>query len=226
MIRILYYCPFSCSTATHIILEESGLDYQRQLVDLKNGQHRHTDYPQLNPKGSVPALQLDTPPLDKNVLTENQAIMTYLADQVPEKKLIPSSDDPLRARVHEWMNYCAASLHPYARSVFRPAAYAGDSLAGQEAVRVNGLKMMQKSCEYVEGKLVNGAWSVGEHFSTSDAYLYVMYLWSRDSRMGKMPDCPNWRGLANRVHKRPKTQKVIDIELRDRPDYVFPNLSG
>lgn len=220
MTRVFYYYPFSCATAAHIVLEESGLDYQRQLVDLQDGRHLRSDYMQLNPKGSVPALLIDD-----GLLTENQAIMVYAADQVPTKQLIPSVTDPLRVRAHEWMNYCAATLHPYVRSVFRPAAYAGNSIDAQQAVRAAGLKSMIKCCNYIEGKLVDGAWSVGEHFSVSDAYLYIMYLWSRDQRMEQLPDCPNWQNLASRVHQRPTTQKVIDIELQDRPDYIFPNLS-
>lgn len=212
-----FYYPFTCATSTHIALLESGLVFDRELVDLKNAVHLDSDYPKINPKGAVPALL--TP---NGLLTENQAILTFIADQVPGKNLIPMVGTFERAKAHEWMNYCAASVHPVARSVFRPSAYAGDSEAAQQGVREQGLRSMKKCVQIMEQNLPKGKWAVGLNFSVVDTYLYLMYLMSRDKRIGAIPDSSKWRTLALRVHEQPSTQQAILIELGDRSDYELP----
>jgi len=219
-----YFTSITCATSAHIVLQESGLQYQAHYVNLADSRHHSTDYIDTNPKGAVPALKLS----NGEVLTENQAILTYIADQVPDKLLIPRANTFTRARAHEWMNYCSSSIHSYVRSVFRPAAYAGDSLSGQVAVKQQGLANMQTACNIVERQLsdqikFDDSWSLGEHFSVCDAYLYIMYLWSRDTRMGELPDCPKWHQLALKVHQRPSTQIILQRELEFRPDYQFPD---
>ena len=208
-----YYFPFSCSLASHISLEESGLNYERTLVNIMGGQHRKTEFMQINPKGAVPALGIDG-----ELLTENQAILTWIADQAPEKKLIPSVGSMLRYRAHEWMNFCAATLHPHVRSVFRSVVYAGDNAEAQHAVGVQGRLNLAKACEIVERKLPEQGWALGEDFSVVDAYLLIIYIWSRNERMGQMPDRPKWLKLARKTIERPAVERVIEIEAGDRPD--------
>lgn len=219
---IFYYYPFSCSTAAHIVLEESGLPYNRLFLDLPSGEHKEPEYLAKNPKGTVPAL------LDKNgLLTENQAILTYIADQVPNKNLLPSIGDPERYRAHEWMNFCATKLHTYSRSVFRPSAYCGtnDEVTLQN-IKTHGISMIQAACPLIESKLSSTGWAAGHTFSIVDAYLFIMYLWSRDQRMGfSMPNCPNWKALAKRVSERKSCQVILEIELAERPDYRLPELA-
>ena len=220
---IFYYYPFSCSTATHIILEESGLVYQRTLVDLSTEEHKDAEYLSVNPKGAVPAL------LDGNgLLTENQAILTYIADQVPHKNLLPPVGDPERYRAHEWMNFCATKLHTYSRAIFRPSAYSDtNDEAALHDIRAHGVSMIQAACPLVESKLDSREWAVGQHFGVVDAYLFIMYLWSRDSRMGaSIPACPNWKALAKRVSERVSGKTILEIELAARPDYHLPNLES
>lgn len=91
-----FYFPRACSLAPHIILEEVGLPYQRHLVDLRKEENLSEKYLKLNPKGAIPALVVN-----ETILTETQAILTYLGDLVPEKQLIPSSRDFLRYRARD-----------------------------------------------------------------------------------------------------------------------------
>jgi glutathione S-transferase len=87
----LYYSPKACSLASHIALEESGLPYEAVSIDIRAGQNVQPDYLKINPSGSVPALAAgDT------VITESQAILTYIADLVPERELMPRPGTRLR----------------------------------------------------------------------------------------------------------------------------------
>jgi len=81
---ILYYWPGASSMVPHIVLEEIGTPYQRQLVNLAQGEHKSDAYLKINPHGKVPALAIDN-----TVLTENIAILIYLARRFPEKHLLP-----------------------------------------------------------------------------------------------------------------------------------------
>lgn len=211
-----FYHPRACSLAPHIILEELGLPYQRCLVDLRSNDNQKPEYLQLNPKGSVPALSIDN-----GILTETQAILTYLGDLLPEKNLIPCSGDPLRYRAHEWMNFMSSSVHVYIRSIFRPEAYGGDDEQVNAGVKAQGVANLAKAVAVVEQRLENKSWALGKQFSVADAYLFVMYLWTSDERIPSVPDRPRWDALAERVWQRPAVQRVVTAERKSR-NYEIP----
>ena len=92
----LYYKPGACSLTPHIVLCEAGLTVDLEKVDLATKKtEAGSDYLALNPKGYVPSLLLD----DGQMLTEVSAIVQYLADRVPEKRLIPAAGTMERYRV-------------------------------------------------------------------------------------------------------------------------------
>ena len=104
----LYLKPGACSLSPHIALEESGLDYETETVDLKTKRTAAgEDYTRINPKGYVPALLLDSGEL----LTEGPAIVQYIADQAPAKKLAPANGKIERYRLQSWLNFIATELH-------------------------------------------------------------------------------------------------------------------
>src|SRR5688500_7927425 len=78
----LYFSPGACSTASHIALEEAGAQYEERPTLLAKGEHKTPEYTKINPRGKVPALEVDG-----QVITENTAILTYIARRFPEKKL-------------------------------------------------------------------------------------------------------------------------------------------
>ena len=109
----LYYSPGACSLAPHIVARELGLAIELVEVDL--GTHRlkdGRDYHAINPRGYVPALQLD----DGTVLTEVAAIVQYLADLSPAAALLPPAGSLDRVRVQSWLVFIATELH----KVFSP----------------------------------------------------------------------------------------------------------
>jgi glutathione S-transferase len=103
---ILYYWPGASSVIPPIVLEEIGAPYERQLVNLAKGEHKADAYLKINPRGKVPALTVDG-----NVLTENVAILTYLAKQFPEARLLPQGTIE-ESRCISTMAWFASTVHP------------------------------------------------------------------------------------------------------------------
>ena len=213
---VFFYYPRACSLAVHIALEEAGVVYERRLVDLKSAQNRSADYLALNPKGAVPALAIGP-----QVLTETQAILTYLGDLDPERSLLPPTGDFARYRAHEWMNFLSSSVHVYIRSIFRSSAYAGEDPHANEEVNRQGVRNLLKATAIVEEKLGDQQWALGDHFTVVDAYLFIMYLWTTDERIAAVPARPNWDRVAGNVWQRPAVRRVVEVERRDR-NYPVP----
>lgn len=212
-----FYFPRACSLAPHIILEELGIRYNRHLVDLRTSQNLEEKYLTLNPKGAVPALMIDG-----KILTETQAILTFLGDLLPENNLLPPTSDAARYICHEWMNFMSSSVHVYIRSIFRPAAYGGDNKTANAAINAQGVKNLAKAISVVEERLGDNTWALGNQFSVADAYLFIMYLWTTDDRITSVPDRPKWDALAERVWQRPTVRRVIGIEQQDR-EFTVPS---
>ncbi len=213
----LYYFPRSCSLAVHIALEESDINYRRHLVDLRTHENKSPEFLALNPVGAVPALRIG-----EQILTETQAILTYVGDTAPAGLLLPPSGHSDRYLAHQWMNFLSSSMHAYIRSIFRPSAYApSEDSAAQAAVRRQGHINLASAVATVEARLTGSTFALGEDFSVVDGYLFLMYLWSRDDRIETVPDRPKWAALAERVWQRPAVKAVIKVEQRDR-NFTLP----
>ena len=213
----LYYSPKACSLASHIALEESGLLYKAVSVDIRAGANVEAQYLKVNPSGAVPALDAgDT------VITESQAILTYIADLVPERELIPRPGTRARAKAHEWMNWISSSVHVAYRSIFRPQIYAGDDSQAIAAVREHAKKKLGKLLIEVDTRLGGSSYALGSEFSVVDAYLFVFYLWSFDERIQtELPPRTRYGILAERVWSRPSVRTVVAREHAVRT-YALP----
>lgn len=114
----LYYSPGACSLSPHIVLHEAGLAYEPVLASTKTHKLQDgTDYYGINPLGYVPFLVLD----DGDTLHEGPAIVQYLADLVPEKKLAPANGTMARYHLQEWLNFIGTELHKGFGPLFNPA---------------------------------------------------------------------------------------------------------
>ena len=115
----LYTSPGSCSSASHIVLLEAGADFELVKLNLKtdrilpDGRHLND----INPKGYVPVLELD----DGSMLTENVAILQYIADQYPDSKLAPPNGTIERTRLHEWLGFINSEIHKSLSNIFKSA---------------------------------------------------------------------------------------------------------
>src|SRR5580698_1435581 len=114
----LYYTPGACSLSPHIVACEAGMDLQLEKVDLQTKQIAGgLDFLKVNPKGYVPALQLD----NGEILTEGPAIVQYLADQKPASQLAPAAGTMGRYRLQEMLTYVNSEIHKTFSALFNPA---------------------------------------------------------------------------------------------------------
>ena len=111
----LYYSPLACSLSCHIALEEAGIPYETTEINTKTHANLADSYRAINPLGKVPALAIEG-----RVLTEAAAILSFIADQVPDKSLLPTAGTAARALAHEWLNFLSSTVHIAFRPVFRP----------------------------------------------------------------------------------------------------------
>jgi len=190
----LYYSPGACSLAAHIVELEGGLNLQLEKVDLKT--HRTAagaDFMLINPKGYVPALELD----DGSLLTENTAVLPFLGDKTG---LIPS-DGIGRYRALEWIGYIATELHKSFAPLFH---------GGSEDEKAEAKDDILKRLSFIEDNL-SGDWLSGESFSAPDAYLFVILRWAKSMHLD-LSTMPRLLAFKARMEARPAVQKALAAE--------------
>src|SRR6266481_5791023 len=139
--------PFLCSLSCHVALEESGLEYETVEINTKTQANLTESYTAINPLGKVPALAIEG-----RILTEAAAILSYIADRVPEKELLPPAGTLKRAIAHEWLNFISSTVHIAFRPVFRPERVAeGDVCVN--SVRRLGVSGVIEALKYAEARL-------------------------------------------------------------------------
>jgi glutathione S-transferase len=199
----LYYSNGSCSLASHIVLEEAGAKFEAQRINLKEGEQKRPEYLKINPKGKVPALVLD----DGQTLTENPAIMSWIADTHPEAKLLAPVGDLARARAQEWLAWCASSIHASAFGPLFKAARIKDAAEKQaaiEAARPALVEQMEIFDRALEGKDF-----VLQQFSIADAYTLVFVSWMR--LFGAQPGA-NIKRSVKALLARPGVQRAVTTQ--------------
>ena len=194
----LFYVPGVCSLSPHIALREAGLKFELDQVDRKTKiSNAGVDYTALNPKGYVPALQLD----DGNVLTEGAAMVQYIADLAPEKKLAPASGTLERYRLNEWLIYIATEIHKGFSPMFSATDETRPALLARQAGKF----------EFLNNKLAGKQYLMGGQFTVADGYLYTVLTWS--PRVGMdLAKWPNLKAFFDRVGERPAVQAALAAE--------------
>ena len=191
----LYYYPGACSLGPHIVLREAGAPFEAINANIRTKTLPDgSDYLAVNPKGAVPALQLDT----GDVLTENTTIMQYVADMGGTDDLIPKSGIA-RYRQLEWMSYVSSEIHKTHAPLFNPQA-------GEDA-KAMAKEMLAKKYKYVVGALGDKPYLTGDAFTPADAYLYVMLTWAK--KFGIETGLDAYR---DRVAARPAVQEAERVE--------------
>jgi len=197
----LFNKPGACSLASHIILHEVGATFSLDEVDTQAGRTKSgRDFKQLNPKGYVPALELET----GEVLTEGASILQYIADQHPNKQLAPVAGTISRARMQEYLNYTSSELHKAFGPLFSEDATAVQKAEAQENV--------EKKLDYMTTLLNEGQeYLVDNKFSVADAYMFVVLNWSNFVGI----DLNKWPSVAAyvaRIAARSAVKKAMQAE--------------
>jgi glutathione S-transferase len=157
----LYYAPGACSLAPHIVLREAERNFDLERVDLKTHRTaRGIDYKLINPKGYVPALELDGD--GSEVLTEAQVVMQYVADLVPQKRLAPAAGTFARYHLMEWLAFISSELHKQFSPMFGKVP---ESFASVLRAKIGD------RFAYIADVLVDRPFLMGETFTIADAYL-------------------------------------------------------
>lgn len=166
----LYSFSGSCGLASHIVLNWIGRPFEVELMQKE--QTKTPEYLKLNPMGKVPLLDDDG-----FILSENAAVLTYLADKHPEAKLVGGGDIKERARVDHWLGFINSEVHPAFRPLFGATAYLEDQ-AAIDKTRVNAHTQLRRLFEIADAQLAQADYLAGTR-SVVDAYLFVTLLWTQ-----------------------------------------------
>lgn len=195
---ILYYAKGACSQAPHIILHEAGFDHDAVKVDLKAKRtERDEDFLTINPKGAVPVLKLE----NGETLTENACILQYLGDKAGGF-MLPGVGNLRRYRILEWLNFIATELHKSFGPIFKPVG---------EETKQYARDLVASKLDFVEGRMGERPFLMGETFTLPDAYLFVMLGWmgSTGLDLGRWPRLKAYR---ERLESRPSVRQVLELE--------------
>ena len=196
----LYYSPGACSLSPHIVALEAGLSCEIIRASTKTHQlDDGTDFYTINPLGYVPFLVLD----DGQTLREGPVIAQYLADQAPEKKLLPAAGTMERYRVLEWLNFIGTELH----KSFGPLFVPGTPEDYKPTVRAR----LRQRFEWVEQQLADKTYLLGDQFTIADAYLFTVSGWGKFVAVD-LSDLPNLQAYLGRVASRPAVQTALRAE--------------
>lgn len=168
----LYFAPGACSRVALIGLEEIGAPFETHLVRFRSAEHRSANYLALNPAGKVPTLLVDAQPL-----TQNVAILAFLARSFPLAALLPFTGDALAdARLISRLAFFASDLHPLVTRIRLPQFFC-DGDGAPERVRAMAGSAMRVQLAPLEAALAAQPWLLGADWSLLDAYLY--WVWFR-----------------------------------------------
>lgn len=196
----LYYSPGACSLSPHIALREAGLTFDLEQVNTREKKTKSgEDYLKINPKGYVPALQLD----DGYVLTEGPAIVQYIADQRPRSGLAPENGSPERYQLQEWLTFIGTEIHKTFSPLFNQAT--------PEDYKKIAKENLAKKYTWLDSKLANQEYLMGSQFTVADGYLFAVTNWKNFLQIDLSP-YPNVKAFQARVAARPKVQDALKAE--------------
>ncbi len=174
----LFVAPNTCARVATIALEEIGVPFETSLVRTAANQQNSPEFLELNPKGKVPTLLIDGAPL-----TENVAILTWLASEYPDAGLMPATTDRLdQLKQIADLAFFAGTVHPVVTRIAMPQKLIADAAQSYEIVRPAGAKDMNKIMSMIDARLADGPWWYGAVWSIVDAYLY--WVWARITSVG------------------------------------------
>lgn len=200
----LYFSPGACSMASHIGIEECGADYREHPVLIAKGEQKSAEYARINPRGKVPALAVDD-----RIITENTAILTYLARQHPAAKLLPA-DAVDEANCIATMAWFSNVVHPSYQRYMRSERFA-EGEAAINIVREMGKKSFWANLEEIDGLLAGKQWIMGDQFTVADGYCLVFYGWGLRGGL-PMAELAHYTRFKERMLQRPKVMKVLQSE--------------
>lgn len=195
----LYIIPGACSLAVNIALREARIPFKLARLDVSRMRTDDgADYRNINPKGYVPALELD----DGQVLTENVAVLQYVADLKPQVGLAPPAGGLERYRLLEWLSFINSELHKAFSPLFAAQA--------SQPVKEFALDRLATRLDYLQ-EVVREPYLLGKRFTVADAYLFTVLGWGPEAGV----DMSRWPALEqyrSQIALRPQVVAAVESE--------------
>lgn len=188
----LYHCPNSRSNIGMYLLEELGLPYEVQVVDVRAGDGQKPEYLAINPLGKVPAIRDGD-----EMVSETGAICVYLGDKHPDANLAPPIGDPRRGAYLRWLFFATSLDTVLVERMFKREPMAGFSAGYGDYERVMG--MLRQGLE-------KGPWLLGDQFTTADVTIGGGMPWGMAN--GTVPRESPFSDYAARIEARPAYQRA------------------
>jgi len=198
----LYYSPGACSLADHITLEWIGQPYE--AVRVSSEQRQTPEYLRINPAGAVPAFEHEG-----WALTQNTAILGYLADSFPETGLGGDGSPKSRAEINRWLGLANSDIHPAFHPLFGTTAYLGDEALIEQSKDVARRKL-RGLFQRVDAQLAGRDWITGRR-SIADPYLFVVTRWAKAMAVD-LSGLGNLERFFNAMLADPAVHKVLQDE--------------
>jgi glutathione S-transferase len=196
----LFYAPAACSLSPHIALREAGARFTLEKVDLQTRKtEANADFMDVNPKGYVPALQLES----GEVLTEGTMIVQYIADLFPKSQLAPAGGTAGHYKLLEWLGFISCELHRNLSSMFNPAL--------TPELKESLMAVVAKRLNWVATQLEGKSYLVGDRFTVADGYLFTILNWSNFVGLDLSP----WKTIQEyiaRIGSRPSVVAALEAE--------------
>jgi glutathione S-transferase len=200
----LFYSPGACSLVPHIALEEAGAEFEAVRVVVAQGEHLTPEYRAINPHARVPALGTD-----RGVITENVAILNFIADEFAAAGSVPRGDACAAARCNELLGWFASTVHISCAQIWRGSRFTDDESVWP-ILESGGRKALLRHFEEID-QLCRDHWLVPGGFSAADGYALTFLRWAK--RVGfDIAEYPRWSALAGRVLQRPSVERVLARE--------------
>lgn len=192
------------SLAPHCVLEELGVPYQN--IWMTPEQVRDPKFKEISPLGFVPVLGLP----DGRPIVESAAIIAFLTDAHPDKKLAPAPGEADHAEYLSWLVFMSVNLYQMISITFAPSMLA-DSEAEQKTVSRRAAETSNALFDMIEARLAKeGPFMLGDRFSAADIYLFMLSLWARPSEAEHLARCTHIAKVSAAVRARPKLKAALD----------------
>ena len=200
----LYYSPGACSLVPHVALEEAGANFIALRIPIADGGHLRPEYLAINPHARLPALGTEA-----GIITENIAVMNFLADRFEASGSVPRDDPYAAARCNELLGWFSSSVHIAFAQVWRGSRFTDDDKLWP-ALEAGGRKVLRQQFDEIEALCVE-EWLVPGGFTAADSYALTFIRWAR--RIGfDIAAYPKWVALAERVLERPAVGRALERE--------------
>jgi glutathione S-transferase len=201
----LYYSPGSCALASHIALLDAGAAHEAVRVSFNDEEQKKPAYLAINPKARVPSLVTDD-----GILTETPAILAYVAQTHPDKRLAPLNDAFAFAQVQAFNSYLCSTVHVAHAHGRRGSRWVDDESA-MAAMKRKVPQTMADCFSLIEKTMIKGPWVMGERYTICDPYLYTISTWLKGDGVD-IANFPKVSAHFAAMNERPSVREALRVQ--------------